>query len=225
VGLVGCGALGSIIAMHLVRAGVGYLKIVDSDHAEIHNLHRQMLYTEDDVARKTPKSEAAAGYLRGINSDVTVEPVVARLDADNLPEFAGGLQVLVDGTDNFPTRFLINEYSVRHGLPWVYGGVIGTSGMSLTIVPEEGACLRCLVRELPSPAQSPTANVAGVLNTVVAVIGSVEATEVIKLLVDPAARNRKLLVVDVWDLTWDRLTVPRDPDCVCCGCRTEDAGK
>jgi adenylyltransferase/sulfurtransferase len=216
IGLVGCGALGSVVAMHLVRAGVGFLRVIDSDHAELHNLHRQMLYTEDDVRRQVPKAEAAARYLRCVNSDVTVEPVVARLEAENLPAFASDLDLLVDGTDNFPTRFLINEYAVRRGLPWVYGGVIGTSGMSLTVVPGDGACLRCLVRELPSPEQSPTASVAGVMNTVVAVIASVEATEAIRLIVDPAARNRDLLVVDVWDLSFDKLHVPRDPECVCC---------
>jgi adenylyltransferase/sulfurtransferase len=148
---------------------------------------------------------------------VVVEPLYASLDRDSLPGFAAGLDLIVDGTDNFPTRFLINDYAVARGMPWVYGGVIGTSGMSLTIVPGEGPCLRCLVRDLPTKEQSPTADVAGVLNTVVAVIASVEATEVIKLLVHPAARNRRLLVVDIWDLVLERLEVPRDPACVCCG--------
>ena len=217
IGLVGCGALGSVVAMHMVRAGVGFLRIIDNDHAELHNLHRQMLYTEDDVKHTVPKAEAAARYLRGVNSDVTIEPVVERLGAENLPAFAADLDLLVDGTDNFPTRFLINEYAVRHELPWVYGGVIGTSGMSLTVVPGDGPCLRCLVRELPTPEQSPTANVAGVMNTVVAVIASVEATEALKLVVDPATRSRDLLVVDVWDMTFDKLHVPRDPDCAYCG--------
>lgn len=217
IGLVGCGALGSMIATHLVRAGIGFLRMVDSDHAELHNLHRQLLYNEDDVAHRVPKAEAAAAHLRRVNSAVTVEPVVARVDPGNLPEFADGLDLLLDGTDNFSTRFAMNEYAVRRGMPWVYGGVIGTSGMSMTIMPGEGPCLRCLVRDLPSPAQSPTADVAGVLNTVVAVIGSIEATEAIKLVVDPQARNRTLLVVDVWDLSFDRLTVSRDPGCPCCG--------
>jgi adenylyltransferase/sulfurtransferase len=217
IGLVGCGALGSIIAMHLVRAGIGYLRIVDGDHAELHNLHRQMLYTEDDVARRVPKAEAATAHLREVNSGVLVEPLVARIDTDSLPGFADDLDLVVDGTDNFPTRFAVNDYAVRRGMPWVYGGVIATSGMSMTIVPGEGPCLRCLVRELPAPEQSPTADVAGVLNTVVAVIGSVEATEAIKLVVDPGARSRKLLVLDVWDLSFDKLEVPRDRGCPCCG--------
>ena len=217
VGLVGCGALGSVIAGHLVRAGVGFLRMIDSDHAELTNLHRQSLYTEDDVARRVPKAEAALAHLREINSDVTLEALVARLSQDTLPSFAGGLDLLVDGTDNFATRFLINDYAVAHCLPWIYGGVVGTSGMSMTVVPGDGPCLRCLVRDLPGPGQDLTANTAGVINTIVGVIGSIEATEVMKLIVDPAARSRQLLVVDVWDLAFERLDVPRDPDCPCCG--------
>ena len=217
IGLVGCGALGSVIANHLVRAGVGYLRIVDRDYPEVHNLHRQILYTEEDVARRVPKAEAAAMHLHAINSQVSVEPLVMSIDGDTLPEFAAGLHLLIDGTDNFPTRFLVNDYAVRRGMPWVYGGVIGASGMTMTIVPGEGPCLRCLVRELPSPEQAPTADVAGVLNTVVAVIASVESTEAIKLVIDPEARNRHLLVADLWDLVFEKLEVPRDPDCICCG--------
>jgi molybdopterin/thiamine biosynthesis adenylyltransferase len=217
VGLVGCGALGSVIANHLVRAGVGYLRIADQDYPELHNLHRQVLFTEEDVARRIAKADAAAAHLRAVNSDVSVEPLKETITADNLPDFASGLDLLVDGTDNFPTRFALNDHAVDRGMPWVYGGVIGSSGMTMTVVPGDGPCLRCLIRDLPGPDQAPTADVAGVLNTVVAVIASVEATEVIKLLVDPQARNRHLLVVDVWDLTFEKLEVPRDPDCVCCG--------
>jgi molybdopterin/thiamine biosynthesis adenylyltransferase len=217
IGLIGCGALGSVIAHHLVRAGVGYLRMVDRDYPELHNLHRQILYTEEDVARRVPKAEAAAEHLRAVNSQVVVEPLVATVDRDTLPGFAAGLDLLVDGTDNFPTRFLINDYAVARGVPWVYGGVIGSSGMSMTIVRGDGPCLRCLIPGLPTREQSPTADVAGVLNTVVAVIASVEATEAIKLVVDPSARSRHLLMLDIWDLAFDKLEVPRDPDCVCCG--------
>ncbi len=217
VGLVGCGALGSVIANHLVRAGIGFLRIADRDYPELHNLQRQILFTEADVAAGIPKAEAAAAHLRGINSDVVVEPQVVTIDEDNLPGFSAGLDVLVDGTDNFATRFLINDYAVMRGLPWVYGGVISTSGMTMTVVPGEGPCLRCLIPELPSPDQTPTADVAGVLSTTVAVIASIEATEVIKLIVQPEARNRGLLIVDLWDLVFERLEVPRDEHCLCCG--------
>ena len=216
VGLVGCGALGSHISNHLVRAGVGYLRIADRDYPEVHNLQRQILFTEADVAAGIPKAEAAAAHLCAINSTVEVEPQVITIDEESLPGFADGLDLLVDGTDNFATRFLINDYAVRTGLPWVYGGVISTSGMTMTVVPGEGPCLRCLIPELPSREQTPTADVAGVLSTTVAVIASVEATEVIKLIVDPRARNRGLLIVDLWDLVFERLEVARDAECRCC---------
>lgn len=217
VGLVGCGALGSVISNHLVRAGVGFLRIADKDHPEMHNLQRQLLFTEEDVARRTPKAEAAALHLRSFNSQVEIEPLVMHIDEDSLPAFAEGLDVLMDGTDNFPTRFLINDYSIASGVPWVYGGVIGASGMTMTIVPGRGPCLRCLVPDLPTGEQAPTADMVGVLNTVVAVIGSLEANEAIKLVVDPAASNRGIVIVDVWDLVFERLELPADPACPCCG--------
>lgn len=217
MGLIGCGALGSVIAGHLVRAGVGYLRIVDGDYPELCNLHRQMIFTEVDVARRVPKAEAAAAHLRMANSDVVVEASVAALDRGNLTELLDGLDVVLDGTDNFPTRFLINEFMVERGKPWVYGGVMATSGMSMTVVPGEGPCLCCLVPEPPGEEQTRLAERAGVLGTAAAVVGSIEATEAIKLVVDPTARNRGLLVVDVWDQTLELLDVPRDPACRCCG--------
>lgn len=221
VGLVGCGALGSVVANHLVRAGTGYLRIADRDYPELHNLQRQILFTEIDVAARIPKAEAAAAHLREINSTVVVEPWVVTVDEATLPEFAAGLDLLVDGTDNFATRFLINDYAVRNGVPWVYGGVISTSGMTMTVVPGEGPCLRCLIPEMPGPEQTPTADVAGVLSTIVAVIASIEATEIMKLIVDPTARNRGLLIVDLWDLVFERLEVARDEHCPCCGTAQE----
>ncbi len=217
VGLIGCGALGSAIANNLVRAGVGRLRIADKDYPEIHNLHRQVLFTEQDVVRRVPKAEAAAAHLREVNGDVVIEPLVGTIDTDTIVPFAEGVDILVDGTDNFPTRFLINDHAISHKIPWVYGGVIGSGGMSMTIFPGDGPCLRCLVRELPSREHSPTADVAGVLNTIVALIASVEANEVVKLVVDPGARSRHLLVADIWDLAFERLLVPRDPACPCCG--------
>ena len=221
IGLVGCGALGSVVANHLVRGGVGYLRIADRDYPELHNLQRQMLFTEADVTSRMPKAEAAAAHLREINSSVVVDPQVLTIDGQTLPGFAAGLDILVDGTDNFETRFLINDHAVRNGTPWVYGGVVSTGGMTMTVVPEDGPCLRCLIRDLPPREQTPTADVAGVLSTIVAVIGSIEATEVFKLVVDPQARNRALLVVDIWDLVFERVEVARDLACVCCGVADE----
>jgi molybdopterin/thiamine biosynthesis adenylyltransferase len=217
VGLVGCGALGSFVASHLARSGIGYLRLIDRDYPELHNLHRHALCTEEDVERHIPKAEAAAEHLRKANSAVEIEARVGEIDSGNVGDFAADLDLVVDGTDNFAARFAINQHMVEQGRPWIYGGVVGSSGMCMTIVPGEGPCLRCLVRELPTREQAPTADVAGVLGTVVGVIGSIEATEAIKLLVEPEARNRRLLVMDVWDLTFDRLEVPRDPACPCCG--------
>ena len=220
VGLVGCGALGSVIASHLVRAGVGFLRVVDRDFLELNNLQRQMLYTEQDVSRRLPKAVAAADHLRAVNSEVVIEPVVADINPFSIVRFADGLDLLVDGTDNFSTRFLINDLAVSRGLPWVYGGVIGASGMTMTIVPGEGPCLRCLFPDVPPPGSTPTCDTAGILNTVVAVVGSLEANEVYKLLVDPEARNRGLLTVDLWDLRFETVPVARDPECPACGRRT-----
>jgi molybdopterin-synthase adenylyltransferase len=216
VGLVGCGALGSTIASHLVRSGVGYLRLVDRDYPQLHNLHRQLLYTEQDVARRMPKAVAAAEHLRAANSEVTVEPVVDDINPFSIRGFAAGLDVLVDGTDNFPTRFLLNDVAVERNIPWVYGGVIGASGMTMTVVPGEGPCLRCLFPEPPPPGSMPTCDTAGVLSPAVAVVASIQAAEVLKLVVDPAARNRRLLSLDLWDVAFERLQVERNPECECC---------
>lgn len=219
VGLVGCGALGSVISSHLVRAGVGFLRLVDRDFLELSNLQRQMLFTEADVAARLPKAVAAARHLAEMNSEVVVEPLVADLTPFAMVDFADGLDMLVDGTDNFATRFLINDLAVSRGLPWVYGGVVGASGMTMTIVPGDGPCLRCVFRDLPPPGAAPTCDTVGVLNTVVALVASLEANEILKLIVDPTRRNRGLLTVDLWDLTFETVDVVRDPECPACGQR------
>lgn len=219
VGLVGCGALGSVIAGHLVRAGVGYLRIVDRDFLELNNLQRQALFTEADVRERVPKAVAAAEHLRRANSEVLVEPLVADVDPFSIIAFAEGLDLLVDGTDNFSTRFLVNDYCVSRGVPWVYGGVIMASGMTMTFTPGDGPCLRCVFPEMPPPGSAPTCDTVGVLNTAVGVVGSLEANEVLKLLVDPEVRNRRLLTIDLWDLSFEAVEIARDPECPACGRR------
>ncbi len=219
VGLVGCGALGSVIAGHLVRAGVGYLRIVDRDFLELNNLQRQALFTEADVRDRTPKAVAAAEHLRRINGEVVVEPLVADVNPFSIVPFAEDLDLLVDGTDNFTTRFLVNDYCVSRGIPWVYGGVIMASGMTMTFTPGDGPCLRCVFPDVPVPGSTPTCDTAGVLNTAVGVVASIQANEVFKLLVEPTARNRKLLTLDLWDLSFESVEVARDPECPACGRR------
>lgn len=196
----GCEALGSVLSETLVRAGVGHVRIVDRDFLETSNLQRQVLFDEDDVARQLPKTIAAAEKLRRINSQVEIDPVVADVDSTNIEEFARGAEMIVDGTDNFQTRFLINDYAVKFGVPWVYGGCLGAEGQTMTILPGQTACLRCLIEKCPPPGSTPTCDTAGILAPVVSVIASLEAIEAIKVLSgNRQAVSRTLNVVELWD--------------------------
>lgn len=216
--LVGCGALGTHIADTLARAGVGLLRIVDRDFVELHNLQRQVLFDEDDLARGLPKALAAAEKLRRINSTIAIEPIVDDANAANIGALIAGVDLIVDGTDNFETRYLLNDAAARAGLPWIYGGVLATYGMTLTILPGETACLRCLFPEPPPPGAAPTCDTAGVLAPAVALIAAIEASEALKILVGAReATNRELLAIDVWRLSVDRLPAVRQADCPTCG--------
>ncbi len=199
--IAGCGALGSVIAESLVRSGVGRLRIVDRDFPELHNLQRQVLYTEQDVARGWPKAVAAASHLRAINSGVEIEPLVADIDHKNMAHLGSDVQVIVDGTDNFETRFLINDFSLETGIPWVYGGCLGAEGQSLTIVPGQTACLHCLMADgPPPPGTTPGCDLAGVVGPAVGVVASIQTMEAIKLLSGHASRiNRGLTIIDLWN--------------------------
>jgi adenylyltransferase/sulfurtransferase len=196
----GCGALGNVLAATLVRAGVGSVRIVDRDFAETNNLQRQMLFDEEDVARGMPKAVAAAEKLAKANSQVEIEPVVADLNHTNVEALIDGVDVIVDGTDNFETRFLVNDAAVKHGVPWVYGGCLGAEGQTMTILPRQTPCLRCLMQECPPPGTTPTCDVAGILAPIVSVIASIEAIEAIKILSgNREAISRHLTVVELWD--------------------------
>jgi len=216
----GCGALGSVIAEMLVRAGVGFVRIVDRDFVELSNLQRQFLFDEQDVAAVLPKTAAAAEKLRRINSAVTVEGIVADITHANIERLAGDVDAIVDGTDNFATRFLINDFAVKHGKPWVYGGAIGSEGQSMTIVPGQTACLACLLPEPPPPGSTPTCDTAGILGPTVGVIASIEASEALKILsgrVDLISRS--LTVVELWDNRLRQIDVSRlheTSDCRVC---------
>jgi adenylyltransferase/sulfurtransferase len=216
--LVGCGALGTHVADTLVRAGVGFLRIVDRDFVDLHNLQRQVLFDEDDLTRGLPKALAAAEKLRRINSTVTIEPIVDDANAGNIAALLDGIDLIIDGTDNFETRYLLNDVAAQAGLPWIYGGVLASYGMTLTIVPGVTACLRCLFPEPPPPGAAPTCETAGVLAPAVAMVAAIEATEAIKLLIGAReATNRELLAIDLWRLSVDRLPAIRQADCPTCG--------
>lgn len=196
----GCGALGSVLADTLVRSGVGRVRIVDRDFVETSNLQRQVLFDEDDVAAQMPKAAAAAKKLRRINSQVEIEGVVADVDHANIAELAQGVDAIVDGTDNFETRFLLNDFAVHNNIPWVYGGCIGAEGQTMTILPGETPCLRCLIQQCPPPGTTPTCDTAGILAPIVGVIASIEAIEALKILSgNRQAVSRKLSVIELWD--------------------------
>lgn len=216
----GCGALGSVIANTLVRAGVGHVRIVDRDFLELNNLQRQVLYDEDDVATGLPKAIAAQNRLRRINSQVEVEAIVADVDHTNIERLLEGVQAIVDGTDNFETRFLVNDASHQFGIPWVYGGCIGAEGQTMTILPGETACLRCLMQETPPPGTTPTCDSAGILGPVINVIASLQAMEAIKILSGHRDTiSRRLTVIDVWDSTLRQVKLEglrESADCPAC---------
>jgi molybdopterin/thiamine biosynthesis adenylyltransferase len=196
----GCGALGSVIANTLARSGVGFLRIVDRDFLETNNLQRQVLFDEQDVAAGLPKAIAAAAKLQKINSRITVEPLVADLDANNVMELTEGVDLILDGTDNFETRMLVNDVAHHRGLPWIYGGCLGAEGQTMTIIPGETACLRCLMHDTPPPGTTPTCDTAGILAPIVNIIASLQANEAIKILSgNRQAISRSLTVVDIWD--------------------------
>lgn len=198
--LCGCGALGSVLANTLARAGVGHLRIVDRDFLELNNLQRQVLYDEADVAAAVPKAIAAAEKLRRINSQIEIEPIVADVDHTNIAKLSECADLLLDGTDNFETRFLLNDAAAKFCIPWVYGGCIGAEGQTMTILPGETPCLRCLMAESPPPGTTPTCDTAGILGGIVNVVASIQAVEAIKILTgQTGAVSRALTVIDLWD--------------------------
>jgi molybdopterin-synthase adenylyltransferase len=188
--VVGCGALGSVLSETMVRAGAGAVTVVDRDFVEETNLQRQSLFDEQDVARALPKAAAAEAHLRALNSEVEVRGVVADLVADNADALIGGASLVLDGTDNFETRFLLNDVCLRARVPWIYGACVGAYGLALLVRPQETPCLRCLLEERPAPGSGPTCDTAGVVAPIVHVIAGIQAAEALKLL---AGRTESLL--------------------------------
>jgi molybdopterin/thiamine biosynthesis adenylyltransferase len=195
----GCGALGSVASDLLVRAGVGFVRIVDRDFLEADNLHRQVLFDETDVAEELPKAVAAARRLAQINSSITIEPAVADVTAANIRSLADNVDAIVDGTDSFETRYLLNDYAIANGKPWVFGGCVGAEGQMLAILPGETPCLSCIMPEPPPAEAQPTCETAGVIGPIVSVVASLQAAEALKILSgNIAAVNRRMTIVDLW---------------------------
>jgi molybdopterin/thiamine biosynthesis adenylyltransferase len=216
--IVGCGALGSSLAETMVRAGAASVRVIDRDYVEPSNLQRQSLFEERDATEGLPKAVAAERRLRALNSDVLVEGVVADVSGDNAPSLLAGASLVLDGTDNFETRFLLNDLCLRAGVPWVYGACVGAYGLALAIRPRVSPCLRCLLEEMPAPGSGPTCDTAGVVAPIVQVIAGLQAAEALKLM---AGREPSLLpgvvTIDLWQGTFEVMDLRgRAPWCPAC---------
>ncbi len=217
--IVGCGALGSAHAESLARAGVGHLRIVDRDFVEPSNLQRQTMFTENDAEKRLPKAIAASNHLRQINSEIEIEPYVTDVNYSNIEQLIDGCDVVIDGTDNFATRYLINDACVKHNVTWIYGAAVGSYGVTMTIRPHQTACLRCLFEESPPAASAPTCDTSGVIMPIINIVSAVQVTETLKLLTERIEDlHGSLMQFDVWRNEWRRIGTgaPR-PDCPTCG--------
>ena len=219
--IIGCGALGTMIATILVRAGVGKVRIIDRDFIEYHNLARQVLFNEDDVRNQLPKAIAAERHLKKINSSIEIEGIVADVNYANIEGFISKADIILDGLDNFETRGLINDVSLKHKIPWVYGGALSSSGMTMNIIPGETACLRCVHPDLHMGAGMLTCETAGVISPAPFIIGSLQSAEAIKILVGSKDINRSLIIVNVWQSEFSHFEIDRHPDCPSCQCNFE----
>ncbi|UCB42289.1 MAG: ThiF family adenylyltransferase [Dehalococcoidales bacterium] len=219
--IIGCGGLGSMIATSLVRAGVGRVRVVDRDFIEYHNLHRQILFDEDDIRHELPKAAAAERHLRKINSSVEIEGIVADVNHGNIEELASGADLIMDGLDNFEGRLLINDVSLKHGTPWVYGAAIASSGMTTSFIPGKTPCFRCLSASAPASGLVGTCDTAGVLGPVPFIIGSLQTTQAMKILVGEADTEQRLTVIDIWQGTFQHLKTGYRKDCPACQGRYE----
>jgi adenylyltransferase/sulfurtransferase len=214
--VVGLGALGTVVAETLARAGVGELVLIDRDTVEETNLQRQVLYTEADAAEGIPKAEAARRALAAIDGELRLRVHVEDLTSRSIARLLEGVDVILDGTDNFTTRYLLNDYCVTRSLPWIYGAAVGGSGLVLTVVPG-GPCLRCVFPEPSPPEETPNCETAGILATASGMVALVQSLEAVKLLTGNAAKlHGGLLQIDPWNGSYRSFRVPRDPACPCC---------
>lgn len=217
--IVGCGALGSAHAESLARAGVGKLRIADRDFVEASNLQRQTMFTENDASERIPKAIAAANHIRELNGEIEVESEVTDVNHSNVEQLAKDCDVVLDGTDNFATRYLINDACVKHEINWIYGAAVGSYGVTMTIQPHQTPCLRCVFEEAPPAASAPTCDTAGVIMPIISVVAAVQVTEALKLLTGQnESLHRSLMQFDVWRNEWRKINPgPPSPDCPTCG--------
>jgi adenylyltransferase/sulfurtransferase len=214
--IIGCGALGTVMATSLARAGVGELRIIDRDFVEYHNLQRQVIFDEEDVRSQLPKAIAAERYLKKVNSSVKIEGVVADVNYSNIERLVAGADLILDGLDNLETRLLINDVSLKHKIPWVYGGAISSSGMTMTIIPHETACFRCFSPGSTRRGIALTCDTAGVIGPIPFIIASWQTAEAMKILVGSRDINRELIIIDVWKGSFRQLKIVPNENCPTC---------
>lgn len=219
--LVGCGALGAAHAEILARAGVGFLRIVDRDFVEFSNLQRQTLYSETDAKERLPKAIAARNRLAEINSEIEIEAVVADVNYANIENLIKDVDLILDGTDNFQVRYLINDACVKLNKTWIYGAAVSSYGTTMTIFPNETPCLRCIFEEMPDAGTSPTCDTAGVIQPIITSVSAIQTTEALKILTENFDKLHKSLIqIDVWQTEWRKIKLNKpNEDCECCAKR------
>ena len=214
--IIGCGALGTISATSLVRAGVGKVRIIDRDFIEYHNLQRQVLFSEEDIKAELPKAVADEQHFKKVNSSIDIGGVVSDVNYTNIERLVAGADLILDGLDNLEARFLINDVSLKANIPWVYGGAISSCGMTMNIIPGETPCFRCLSANPSGSGIALTCDTAGVINPAPFIIGSLQAVEAMKILVGSPEINRELIMIDVWKDEFNRLKISHRTDCPAC---------
>ena len=219
VAVVGVGGLGTVAANCLARAGIGFLRLVDRDHVERINLHRQILYTEEDARRRVPKAVAACSVLVRANSEIHIEPVVAELNADNIESMFCDVDLVLDAVDNWKTRFLINEFCRKKLLPWIYCAALGSQGMTMNFLPGDQPCLQCVIPSQTISGNQSTCVTEGVLNMTTGAIAAIQTAEAVKILLGSPHVRQGLFVADFWKDRFKTIPVEKDSNCPVCGCR------
>lgn len=215
--VIGCGALGTVIANNLARSGVGYIRIVDRDYVELSNLQRQILFDEEDIKNSLPKAIAAEYKLKKINTNIIVESIIKDVNSSNILTICKDMDLILDATDNLNIRYLINDVSIKLNIPWIYGAVIGSIGMTHTIIPKQTPCLRCIMPDIPPAGSVDTCDLVGVLNSIVNIIASIQSTEAIKLLIGKTeAVIKDLRYIDVWNNDFEVMKINHKEDCPAC---------
>jgi len=219
--LIGCGGLGTVLSNNMVRAGIGNLKIIDKDKVELSNLQRQVLFDEEDVNMKIPKALAAKKKLSKINSTVNIEAVVQEINNKNIGDFIKDVDLVLDGTDNFSTRLIINEHCVKNKIPWIYGAVAGSCGMVLNVIPDKKICFSCVFGDLPKDIPPLNCSTVGILNSAVNIVASIQSTEAFKILTgNEDALIDGLINIDIWNFDISILKIRKNIDNQCSVCNS-----